>query len=234
MPIIVADDKSVEEQLAALQTVLRKQLASSMTIRHEYLTTALELSADQSRRLQVAAKGATSRQLNSWKQSAVTAVRQHADKKLHRGQLISIVSTFPTSQDAAEHTIWTRAVEDALNSAGGIKPDGFDEIQRSGATAFVLGTLTRELFLTDEQQTALRPLISDTHPEETPDQPVSELAMIVRTMLRIQSDKVSNLLDESQLVCWNLIRDSFSPSPDERTVLIPSRTRDDLFVQVAP
>jgi len=145
-------------------------------------------------------------------------------------QLFDVSKGLPTTRDVAESPIWRRAVKEAVANAGGLQSDVFDSIRREGATAFILGTLTREMFLSPEQQDQLRPLIEATHPEETPEQPVRELAMFAAAMLRIQPDKLSDVLDQHQQVCWNLIRDSFELQPDERSALFPTRTTDPFFV----
>ena len=82
---------------------------------------------------------------------------------------------------------------------------------RDGATSFVLGTLDRELFLSEKQIEPLQRLIAMTEPERVAGDQVHllELAMMGRVLKEINEAAVDGILTDAQMVCWQQMKSQY-------------------------
>ncbi len=204
-----ADDQN-EQQLDAAYQAARERFLNAAAVRTEFLTTSLQLPDPAARHLQVAGKGVTIRRLNAWKKQTREQIKQFAaNQRFAPGVAIGLSG--PQIQSFEQDRIWRRAVEKVCSSADTDLLRQHRQRELEGATAFVMGTLDRELTLREDQVEGLQLLVEETEPHRVSNSQYYflELAMLARTLVRINEDQLADLLSESQMECWKLVKSQF-------------------------
>jgi len=177
------------------------------------------LNEKQARHLELAARGALLRATKKWKVETLQHVKRFRKQNqgfAFRGGFGVLDGRFrirlavPEPDRFLRDDIWQRAVE-KLPPPVEVEVSTKESTVRDGATAFVLGALDRELFLSEKQIEPLQKLIAMTEPERVARDQVHllELAMMGRVLKEINEDAVDGILTDAQMGCWQQMKSQY-------------------------
>lgn len=206
-----------EEQLNAIYQQSREEMLNAAAVRAEFITTSLQLPQREARHLQVAGKGVTIRTLNAWKKQTREQIASFAENPRF-GPGITIGLAGPQLNAFEQDQIWQRAVDRVCAATDADLVRQRQQQERQGATAFVLATLDRELSLQSGQLDELQRLVEEAEPQRVAKNQhyCLELAILARTLVRIDEERLSNLLSAPQMTCWELMKSQFRFQNDTR------------------
>lgn len=236
LTVIVGDENSEAVDGASRKVVSRFRIEADRHV--AFLVASRGLNEKQRRHLELAARGALLRATKKWKVETLQYVNRFRKQNKgfafrggfggHNGR-VRITLAVPEPDRFLRDEIWQRAVE-RLPPPVGVEFSTKESTVRDGATAFVLGTLDRELFLSEKQIEPLQRLIAMTEPERVAGGQVHllELAMMGRVLKEINEEAADGILTDAQMVCWQQMKSQYRfkdvhatiPTRDGRLVLM--------------
>lgn len=212
-----------EDVLNGFARKAKQRMLTAAAVRTEYITTRLQLPPQEARHLQVAGKGVTIRHLNTWKKQTRAQLQQFAQNpRFGLGMTIHLAG--PGAALFEHDRIWQQAVRKVCEATNSKLIRTWSQRERQGATAFVMATLDRELMLRESQVEGLQRLIEASEPHQVgkPQEMLLELAMLARTLVRVDEADLRDVLSESQLECWEQMKRQFRYQNNTRTA-VPTR-----------
>ena len=202
-------EETWKQQVHVMYESAEKEFLNASAVRTSWMKTALELTPEQARHLELAGKGSTIRCLRRWKKSTQQRLDSVVDRSGDQNRATALNP--PDITAIEEDQLWKHAFDEILRTARSEIAVERNRFVESSAVDFLMATLDRELVLHEHQISALRKLFEDTQPHLTPTrQPyLLELAMIVRAMSRINPVALREVLTEPQMSNWNLMASSF-------------------------
>ena len=178
---------------------------NTVVVRVDYLTTVLSLSVAQQRRLALAGKGAVRRLRQSWREAA-----QNTTARIELPESEDVVVSLLFPEQFATDDLWTNTLKDLDVDSRAARDT--DTVAHRGAVGLVMGILDQELVLDEIQIEPLQRLVQQTEPERVSSHAsnMPEIAMVARTLIRIDHEAIAAILSESQRECWRQIQNVFS------------------------
>lgn len=199
-----------EKQLHEAYQTARTQFLNAAAVRAQFLTTRLELPQEQARYLETAGKGVTIRSLNEWKKRTRKQMQQYAaNPRFGAGMRVGLPG--PDIRRLEHDQLWKRAVTTVCENADTELFSRHDQQVLDGAIAFILATLDRELTLREDQIETMSQLVEKAEPHRVHigQYYYLELAMLARTLVRIDEGQLADVLSEPQMKSWKLIKGAF-------------------------
>ena len=195
---------SVNRRIADINQKCAADCLNAVAVRVDYLATMLQLSTAQERKLELAGKGAVRRLRQSWRNAA-----ENVAARLEREEPEGIMLQLPVPEHFALDDLWANTLIQLDREAAATQDS--TSVAHRGAVGLVMGILDQELLLDEGQIEPLQQLVRQTKPERVGSNAthMPEIAMVARTLVRINDKAVARILAPPQQQCWQQIREGF-------------------------
>lgn len=201
-----------DEQLQKHMTEQTEKMQTAMQVQVDYFKRLSSLNDQDSFYLQVAAKGAVDAVMTAWKRTTLQQLDRNREAFANRMGNIAFSIQTPRVESTQQNQIWTATLAELSPKNVELSKDRVESIKDATA-AYMVGLLDRELWLSDEQRTALLKSIRKEVPAEGDGLMNQEyfraLSYLCVPMFKLSKEDLK-VLSPEQKKAWTLLKKPFS------------------------
>lgn len=201
-----------DEQLQKHMTDQTEKMLTAMQVQVDYFKRLSTLSDQDTFYLQVAAKGAVDAAMTAWKRSTLQQLDRNREAFANRMGNIAFSIQTPRVESTQQNKIWTATLAELSPKNAELSKDRVEAIKDATA-AYMVGLLDRELWLSDEQRTALLKSIRKEVPAEGDGLMNQEyfraLSYLCVPMFKLSKEDLK-VLSPEQKQAWKVLKKPFS------------------------